>query len=267
METVVKQLKHEVGSGKRKRLGETTGESELVSYEVAMLGKSNVVSEKPNQDLIDSVIESLKLQNTSGEAKSRPNSTLLEHYETEITSRNRVSTSSDLFVERRRDIKEETKTVDARRSHFLRQRSHSYDASHYKPENKTKIFQIGIDRLTIIDTDGPGVLDVKFSRVSRCVQGIKHPACFGFVAREPKRQRNANQAAAASGAVSGPDFTFHIFQCFDEQTVKLKKRVFLCFYFFLSRSVKISCVQLNRHFRPVCDLLPHCMHSIGCVSS
>ena len=90
-------------------------------------------------------------------------------------------------------------------------------------ENKTKIFQIGIDRLTIIDTDGPGVLDVKFSRVSRCVQGIKYPACFGFVAREPKRQRNAKQQTNGGtngvGVNTGPDFSFHIFQCFDEQTV------------------------------------------------
>ena len=38
-----------VGTGKRKRLGETTGESELVSYEVALLGRTNVVTEKPNQ--------------------------------------------------------------------------------------------------------------------------------------------------------------------------------------------------------------------------
>ena len=61
--------------------------------------------------------------------------------------------------------------------------------SHFNPENKTKIFQIGSDRLTIIDTDGPGVLDVKFSRVSRCVQGVKHKTCFGFVAREPKKSK------------------------------------------------------------------------------
>lgn len=46
VEKVVKQLKQEVGSGKRKRLGETTGESELISYEVALLGKSHVLSEK-----------------------------------------------------------------------------------------------------------------------------------------------------------------------------------------------------------------------------
>ena len=87
-----------------------------------MLGKSTVVSEKPNQDLIDVVIESFKT--SPDESKKRPNSTLIENYDTEITSRNRVSTSSDLFVERRRDIKEETKTVEARRSQFLRQRSH-----------------------------------------------------------------------------------------------------------------------------------------------
>ena len=65
----------------------------------------------------------------------------------------------------------------------------SVQKSHFNPENKTKIFQIGSDRLTIIDTDGPGVLDVKFSRVSRCVQGVKHKTCFGFVAREPKKSK------------------------------------------------------------------------------
>ena len=87
------------------------------------------------------------------------------------------------------------------------------DTTHYKLENKTKIFQIGIDRLTVIDTDGPGVLDVKFSRVSRCVQGVKNADCFGFVAREPRRQRNEQDQNRA------PEFSFHIFQCFDEQTV------------------------------------------------
>ena len=86
----------------------------------------------------------------------------------------------------------------------------SYDTSHFKPENKTKIFQIGSDRLTIIDTDGPGVLDVKFSRVSRCVQGVKHKACFGFVAREPKKSKVTQS--------SSPQFALHVFQCFDDQT-------------------------------------------------
>ena len=135
----------------------------------------------------------------------------VENFDTEITQRNRVSTSSDLYSERRKDIKEEN--VEARRSQFNRQRSHSYDTSNFKPENKTKIFQIGIDRLTIIDTDSPGVLDVKFSRVSRCVQGVRHPKCFGFVAREPKRNSRNVQ--------NGPEFCFHVFQCFDEQTVNI----------------------------------------------
>ena len=58
----MKKLKHEVGTGKRKRLGETAGESELVSYEVALLGKTTVITEKPNQELIDSVIEEFKVK-------------------------------------------------------------------------------------------------------------------------------------------------------------------------------------------------------------
>ena len=35
-----------------------------------------------------------------------------------------------------------------------RHRSHSYDISHFKPENKIEIFPIGSDWLTIIDKDG-----------------------------------------------------------------------------------------------------------------
>ena len=76
---------------------------------------------KPNQDFIDSVIESLRIK---GEKPPRPNSMLAEEYETEITSRNRVSTSSDLHTERRQNIKEEN--AESRRNQFLRQRSHSY---------------------------------------------------------------------------------------------------------------------------------------------
>ena len=49
---------------------------------------------------------------------------LQEEYETEITSRNRVSTSSDLYTERRQNIKDEN--AESRRKQFLRQRSHSY---------------------------------------------------------------------------------------------------------------------------------------------
>ena len=49
---------------------------------------------------------------------------LQEEYETEITSRNRVSTSSDLYTERRQNIKDEN--AESRRNQFLRQRSHSY---------------------------------------------------------------------------------------------------------------------------------------------
>ena len=62
---------------------------------------------------------------------------------------------------------------------------------------------------TVIDTDGPGVLDVKFTRVSRCVQGVRHKTCFGFVAREPKKSKNSGQS---------PQFALHVFQCFDAQT-------------------------------------------------
>ena len=142
-----------LGTGKRKRLGETTGESELVSYEVALLGKSTVITEKPNQELIDSVIEEFKIGRNPGITElSRPSSTNYDH-----TDQSRP--------------RSKTQTQTQRQEDFGRQRSHSYDTSHFDPENKTKIFQIGSDRLTIIDTDGPGVLDVKFSRVSRCVQG------------------------------------------------------------------------------------------------
>ena len=106
IEQVVKKLKHEVGTGKRKRLGETTGESESVSYEgitevrnflflrnelffwpkksnfikVALLGKSTVITEKPNQELIDSVIEEFKIgQNPDITELSRPSSTNYDH--------------------------------------------------------------------------------------------------------------------------------------------------------------------------------------------
>ena len=76
----------------------------------------------------------------------------------------------------------------------------SYDTSNYKHENKTKIFQIGIDRLTVIDTDGPGVIDVKFTRVSRCVQGVKHPNSFGFVARDPRKRAQVNGNTGSSSS-------------------------------------------------------------------
>lgn len=197
VEQVVKKLKHEVGTGKRKRLGETTGESELVSYEVALLGKSTVVTEKPNQELIDSVIEEFKINSEVDPPLdievSRPNSINYEN------ARHRSGTTNGVLDSNQPDTNPVT-----------RQRSHSYDTSHFKPENKTKIFQIGSDRLTVIDTDGPGVLDVKFSRVSRCVQGVKHKACFGFVAREPKKSKVTQ--------TSSPQFALHVFQCFDDQT-------------------------------------------------
>ena len=199
IEQVVKQLKHEVGTGKRKRLGESIGESELISYEVALLGKSTVITEKPNQELIDSVIEEFKIGSPADITQlSRPSSTNYDRAET--TSRPRAQTQHQ----------------NERQEQFGRQRSHSYDTSHFKPENKTKIFQIGSDRLTIIDTDGPGVLDVKFSRVSRIAQGVKHKTCFGFVAREPKKPKQ-QEHAAVNGA-SGPQFALHVYQCFDNQT-------------------------------------------------
>lgn len=72
-----------------------------------------------------------------------------------------------------------------------------------------------MDRLTVIDTDGPGVIDVKFTRVSRCVQGVKHPNSFGFVARDPRKR-----AQLVNGNNTGRqmEFFFYIFECFDEQT-------------------------------------------------
>ena len=98
VEQVVKQLKHEVGTGKRKRLGETTGESELVSYEVALLGKSTVVTEKPNQELIDSVIEEFKINSEVDPPLdievSRPNSINYENARHRSGTTNGVSDSN-----------------------------------------------------------------------------------------------------------------------------------------------------------------------------
>jgi len=122
VEQVVKKLKHEVGTGKRKRLGETTGESELVSYEVALLGKSTVVTEKPNQELIDSVIEEFKINSEVDPPLdievSRPNSINYENARHRSGTTNGVSDSNH----------PDTNPVTRQRSH--RDGSHNYSRVH-----------------------------------------------------------------------------------------------------------------------------------------
>ncbi|CAG5112230.1 Oidioi.mRNA.OKI2018_I69.chr2.g6469.t3.cds [Oikopleura dioica] len=210
VEQIVKKLKHEIGSGKRKRLGETSGESEVISYEVLLLNKTPIYTEKPSQDIIDNLIEQSKSQSATSTRPESANGT--NEFSVDISTRNRGLISSDISTGVS-DDRAGRSVIENKRKEFTRQRSHSYDTSNYKHENKTKIFQIGIDRLTVIDTDGPGVIDVKFTRVSRCVQGVKHPNSFGFVARDPRKRAQVN------GNTGGQmEFYFYIFECFDEQT-------------------------------------------------
>jgi len=214
VEQIVKKLKLEIGSGKRKRLGETSGESEVISYEVLLLNKTPIYTEKPSQDIIDNLIEQSKYQSGKNSVHQEQNGANGENFSVEICERTRGLTSSDISA----GVSSGRSLIENKRKEFPRQRSHSYDTSNYsenKEENKTKIFQIGMDRLTVIDTDGPGVIDVKFTRVSRCVQGVKHPNSFGFVARDPRKRA---QLANGNGTARQMEFFFYIFECFDEQT-------------------------------------------------
>ncbi|CBY15549.1 unnamed protein product, partial [Oikopleura dioica] len=213
VELIVKKLKLEIGSGKRKRLGETS-ESEVISYEVLLLNKTPIYTEKPSQDIIDNLIEQCKSKSGKNSSHQEQNGANREDFSVEISERNRGLTSSDIST----GVSSGRSLIENKRKEFSRQRSHSYDTSNYsenKEENKTKIFQIGMDRLTVIDTDGPGVIDVKFTRVSRCVQGVKHPNSFGFVARDPRKRA---QLVNGNNMGRQMEFFFYIFECFDEQT-------------------------------------------------
>ena len=56
------------------------GQSKSNFTKVALLGKSTVITEKPNQELIDSVIEEFKIgQNPDITELSRPSSTNYDH--------------------------------------------------------------------------------------------------------------------------------------------------------------------------------------------
>jgi len=96
VEQIVKKLKLEIGSGKRKRLGETSGESEVISYEVLLLNKTPIYTEKPSQDIIDNLIEQSKSQSGNNSVHQEQNGANGEDFSVEICERTRGLTSSDI---------------------------------------------------------------------------------------------------------------------------------------------------------------------------
>jgi hypothetical protein len=135
VEQIVKKLKLEIGSGKRKRLGETSGlksyhylnlqmiiagESEVISYEVLLLNKTPIYTEKPSQDIIDNLIEQSKYQSGKNSVHQEQNGANGENFSVEICERTRGLTSSDISA----GVSSGRSLIESKRKEFPRQRSH-----------------------------------------------------------------------------------------------------------------------------------------------
>jgi len=135
VELIVKKLKLEIGSGKRKRLGETsgltsfnllnllmviTGESEVISYEVLLLNKTPIYTEKPSQDIIDNLIEQCKSKSGKNSSHQEQDGAKREDFSVEISERNRGLTSSDIST----GVSSGRSLIENKRKEFSRQRSH-----------------------------------------------------------------------------------------------------------------------------------------------
>ena len=97
------------------------GESEVISYEVLLLNKTPIYTEKPSQDIIDNLIEQSKSQSATSTRPESANGT--NEFSVDISTRNRGLTSSDISTGVS-DDRAGRSVVENKRKEFTRQRSH-----------------------------------------------------------------------------------------------------------------------------------------------
>ncbi|XP_033118426.1 TBC1 domain family member 1-like isoform X2 [Anneissia japonica] len=139
--------------------------------------RSNSVERKKSQSVDDlDCVDNMLLRNTSSESLDSKTDSECESDIGIPRCNSDVSNSSSTYMSVHRGS---VPTFDRQLSiATLLMRKHN-------PQNRTMLFQIGKETLTLIS---PGkktaVMAKRFCDISFCSQGIKHPAYFGFICRE-----------------------------------------------------------------------------------
>lgn len=105
-----------------------TGESEVISYEVLLLNKTPIYTEKPSQDIIDNLIEQSKSQSGNNSVHQEQNGANGEDFSVEICERTRGLTSSDISA----GVSSGRSVIENKRKEFPRQRSHREGSDNIK---------------------------------------------------------------------------------------------------------------------------------------
>ena len=92
----------------------------MISYEVLLLNKTPIYTEKPSQDIIDNLIEQSKSQSAPNTHQEKTNGS---EFPVDISTRNRGLTSSDISTGVSHGGAGRS-VIENKRKEFARQRSH-----------------------------------------------------------------------------------------------------------------------------------------------
>lgn len=192
-------------------------ENDAVRFEVMLMGVVNLKNPDPSQSLIDEAVDQFnekyaEIAKRSAAAHEEQNHASSGHRLSDTlefhpsTSNSFMDDSREGSLQMLADMRKRCNSVDqhASRPAVRRRQRHCSEPTVHTSNfhrNRIRLFQIGRDSLKMICPNKANrTMQIDFSNISRCMQGIKQREYFGIIANKADPSKNRSQGNAGGGS-------------------------------------------------------------------